>query len=81
MANTAHRALPVCEWPALAMKRGTARSTSASGVCGRCGGACTRGCGKAVQVVHWGCGFAYLWRFPEEEAALSNHSAQSATNV
>ena len=31
-----------------------------------------------MQVVCWGCGFADLWRFPEEEgAALGNQSAQS----
>ena len=26
-------------------------------------------------MVYWGCGFAGLRRFPEEEAALSDHSA------
>jgi len=29
----------------------------------------------------WGCGFAGLWRFLEEEAALGNHSAQSPASV
>jgi len=37
--------------------------------------------GCCVQVVRWGCGFADMWRFPEEEAALGNHSAQSPASV
>ena len=44
-------------------------------------GACTGACGRAGQVVCGGCGFAVLWRFPEEEAALGNHSAQSPFSV
>ena len=36
-ATTAHRALPVCEWPALGMPLATARSNSASAMCSRCG--------------------------------------------
>ena len=39
-ATTAQRVLPVCEWPALGMPLGTARSNAASAVCSRCGGAC-----------------------------------------
>jgi len=50
-ATTARRALPMCEWPALGMPQGTARSNAASVVCSRRGGACTGGCGRAVQVV------------------------------
>ena len=46
-ATTAHRALPVCQWPALGMKRGTARSNAASVVCIRCGRVGTGSCGKA----------------------------------
>ena len=42
---------------------------------------CTRGCGRAGLVVCGGCGFAGLWRFPEEEAALGNHSPQSPASV
>ena len=81
-ATIAHRALPVCEWSALGMPWGTARSNAASAVCSRCGGACTGGCGRAGQQVVCGdCGFAGLWRFPEEEAALSKHSAQSPGSV
>ena len=81
-ATTAHRALPVCEWPALGMPWGTARSNAASAVCSRVGGACTGGCGRgAVQVVSGGCGFADLGRFPKEEAALGNHCAQSPASV
>ena len=81
-ATTAHRALPVCEWPALGMRWGSARPNAASAVSSRGGGACTGGCGRgAVQVVHGGCGFAGLWRFPEEQAALGNHSAQSPASV
>ena len=34
-ATTAHRALPVCEWPALGIPWGTARSNAASAVCSR----------------------------------------------
>ena len=82
-AITAHRALPVREWPALGMPWGTARSSNAaSAVCSRGGGACTGGCGRgAVQVVSEGCGFAGLWRVPKEEAALGNRSAQSPVSV
>ena len=73
-ATTAHRALPVGRWPALGIPRGTARSHAGSAVCSRCAGACTGGCGWTGQVVCGGCGFAGLWRFSEEEAALGNHS-------
>ena len=46
-ATTPHRALPVCEWPALGMPCGTAISkNAASAVCRRCGGVCTGGCGR-----------------------------------
>ena len=80
-ATTAHRALPVCEWAALGIPGGTAaRSNAASGLYIRSGGACTGGCDRAVQVVYGDCGFAGLWRFQEEEAVLSNHSAQSLDN-
>ena len=58
LTTTAHRALPVCEWPALGMPWGTARSNAVSAVCSRRGGACTWGCGRAGQVVCGGCGFA-----------------------
>jgi len=71
----------VCEWPALGMPWGTARSNKASIACSRCGGACTGGSGRAVQVVGWGCGFAGLWKSPEEEAALGYHSAQSPASA
>ena len=37
-APTAHIALPVCEWPALGMLWGTARSNAVSAVCSGCGG-------------------------------------------
>ena len=47
----------------------------------RCGGACTGCCGRAGQVVCRGCGFAGLWRFPEDEAALGDHSAHSPAGV
>ena len=75
--TTAYRALPVCEWPALGMSWGTARSNAASAVCNGRGGACTGGCGRAGQMVCGGCGFTGSWRIPEEEAALGNRSAQS----
>ena len=81
-ATTTHRALPVCGWPALGMSWGTARSKKASAVCSRSDGAYTGGGGRgAVQVVHWGCGFAGLWRFPEEEAAHINNSAHSPASM
>ena len=38
-ATTVHRALPVCEWPALGMPRGTVRSNAAAAMYDRCGGA------------------------------------------
>ena len=85
-ATTAHRALPVCEWPALGIPWGTQWGTSRSNTVSasssrRCGGACIGVCGTAGQVVCGGCGFAGLWRLPEEEAALRNHSAQSPASV
>ena len=80
-ATTAHRALPVCEWPALGMPWCTARSNAVYAGCSRCGGAPTGGCSGAGQVVCGGCGFASLWRLPEEEAALGNHSSQSPASV
>ena len=81
-ATTAHRALPVCEWPALGMPWGTARSNAASAVCSRGGRACTGGSSKAGRVVVCGaCGFTGLWRVPEEEAALGYHSAESPASV
>ena len=92
--TTAHRALPVCEWPALSMLWGTARLNSACVVCIRCGGACTGGCGSTGQVVcGGGCGsagqvvvcggggFAGLWRFPEEETELGHQSTQTRASV
>ena len=51
LVTTAHRALPACGGSALGIPRGTARSNTASAVCSRCGGACTRCCGGAGQVV------------------------------
>ena len=64
-ASTAHRALPVCEWPALGMPWCNARSNAASAVCSSCEASGTGGCGRgAVQVVcGGGCGFAGEWRF------------------
>ena len=78
---TVHRALPVREWPALGMPWGTATSNAAAAACSRCVRACTGGCGRAGHVVLGGCGFTGLGRFPEEEAALGNHSAQSPASV
>ena len=57
-----HRALPVCEWPALGMPWCTARSNAASAVRSRCGGACAGGCRRAGQVV---CGGFQFCRFVE----------------
>ena len=57
-ATNAHRALPVCEWPALGIPRGTGRSNAVSVVCSSCGESRTGCCGQAGQVVHGGCNFA-----------------------
>ena len=82
LATTAHRALPVPEWPALGIPWATARSNEDSEVCSRSGGFCTVCCGRAGQVICEGCGFAGSWRFvAAEEAALGNHSAQSPASV
>ena len=67
-ATTAHRVLPVREWPALGMPWGTERSITASTVCSRSGEACSGGCGRAGQVACGSCGFSGLWEFPEEES-------------
>ncbi len=80
-ATTAHRALPVCECPALGMPWGTERSDAASAVCSRSGRACTGGGFRAGRMVCGACGFVGLWRFPEEEAALGYLSAQSPATV
>ena len=50
-ATTAHRALPVCEWPALGMSWATTRSNTASAVWSRRVRSCTWLCVRAVQVV------------------------------
>jgi len=76
-ATFTHRALPVCEWPAVGMPWGTARSNAVPAVHQRCGLHFTWGFGRAGQVVWRGCGFACLWRFAEKAAALGNQSAQS----
>ena len=57
-ATTAHRALSVCEWPALSMPQGSAKSNAASAVCSRCGGACTGGCATDGLLVFRDYGFA-----------------------
>ena len=80
-ATTAHRALPVCEWPALGMPWGTATSNAASAMWSRGGGACTGGCGRAGKVVCGGCGFAGMWRCPQEKEALGNYSAYNPVSV
>ena len=65
--TTVHRALPVCEWPALGMPWGTARlNAAANAVYSRCSGACALVYVRAGQVVCGGCGFAVLKRFPRE---------------
>ena len=82
-ATTAHRALPVCEVPALGMPWGTARSNAASAVCSRTGGACTGGCCRgAVQVVcEASSGFVTFLSPSVMQAVLGNHSAQSPASV
>ena len=68
-ATTAHRALLVCEWPALAISWAIASLDAASAVYSRCGGACTDCWDRAGQVVCGGCcgfwrnaGGFQLWR-------------------
>ena len=82
-ATTVHRALPVCEWPAFGMPLGTARSnTSSAAMLGRCGGACTGGCGTAVQVVcEASSGFDTFWSRSVMQAVLGNHCAPSPASV
>ena len=80
-ATTAHRALPLCKWAAVGMPWSTERLNAASVASSRCGGACTEGCGRAGQVDCGGCGFAFLWRFPEEEAAFGNFSLQNHASM
>ena len=59
-ATTAHRALPLSEWPVLGMPWATARSHVASAVCSwRCGGAFT-GCAVA-RLGRWFVGNAVCW--------------------
>ena len=78
-ATTAHRALPVCEWPALGVPLGNARSNAASAVFTRCGWVAlglqqSSAGGLSGMRVDGG------WRF-SEEAVLGNHSAQSTASV
>ena len=81
-ATTAHRALPLCEWPVLDMPWSTARSNAASAVLRRCGGARTGGCGRPRRVVCEGLRFCrFLEVSVEEEAPLANHNAQSPVSV
>ena len=80
-ATTAHRALPVCEWPALGVHRATARSSIASAVSSSSGGACTRACDRAWQGVCGVWGFAECWGFADVEAPLGNPSAQHPASV
>ena len=77
LVTTAHRALPVCEWPALGMSWATERSNAAYAVRSRCAGACTGCCCQAGQVVCGGCGFAECWGFQmwRHRLATTVHSA------
>ena len=51
LGNHSAQSSAMCEWPALLIPWGTARSNAASEVCSGCGGACTGCCGQALQVV------------------------------
>ena len=53
-STTVHRALPVCELPALGIPWGTARSNGASAASSRCGRACTVCCGSRAGQLVWG---------------------------
>mgnify|MGYP006868051481 CR=1 FL=1 len=55
--TTMHRALPVCELPAMGMPRGIARSNAAPAVCGRTGGPAL---GTAAGLGRWLVGVAVL---------------------
>ena len=80
--TTAHRALLVCEWPALGILLATARSNALSAVYNSSGGACTGCCGWDRQLgCVWGCSVAECWSFADWEALLGNHSAQSPVSV
>ena len=63
-ATTAHRALPVYEWPALGMPWAIARSNAVSAACSSSGWAYTACCARAGEVVCGGCGFASLRELP-----------------
>ena len=70
LATTAHRALPVCGWPALGMPWCTARSNAASAVCSSFEESGTGGCGRAEQVVSGVAVLLLSGDFVEGEAAL-----------
>ena len=60
----------------------TARSNAAYTVVSRSGGACTGGCGTAVQVVcEASSGFVTFWSPSVMQAVLGNHCAQSPASV
>ena len=80
-ATTANRALPVCEWPVLGMPWATVRSKAASALCSRCGESCTGCCGRAELVVCGYCCIAECWCYPDVEALLGHHIAQSPASV
>ena len=80
-ATTVHRAVSVCEWPALGMPWGTARSNVAYTVRSRYCRACTGCCGRAGQLVSGAYGFAECWSFTDVGSPLGNYSAQSPASV
>ena len=51
LATTAHRALPLCKWPALGMPWATARTNAASAVCSRYGAVCSWCYGQCGQAL------------------------------
>ena len=60
----------------------TARSNAPCAVVRRSGGACTGGCGTAVQLVcEASSGFVTFWSPSVMEAVLGNHCAQSPASV
>ena len=73
-ATTAHRALSVCEWPALGMPWGIARPNASCVMFNKCGGACARGCSR---VCRW---FVVVAVFPMC-GGVQRRALQSATTA
>ena len=82
-ATTAHRALPVTEWPVLYIYHESLQCQMQTLQCaaGVVGPALRAVAGLGSWVVGVAFCAVVLWRFPEEDAAVGNHSAQSPASV